>query len=268
MATSPDWLPPEKTRPITPEVYALLRTYIEAGCAATRQFVANRKAGCDNLGGVFDETSKQTCRTVKTNPSTSDMAVLFCEFVPLDSLSLAAALELREVMGYAPDHVFEIWELPGWPFWVDRDMLIDALDAATPADVKSSMKLDQPPDEAGKLTELPNAREGGLEWWTIALGVTAGVVGVLAFLGRRTLVGFAVSLVPRGVLASIARGLFQLLVAAGIIAAVTYLGKKAAEHAAGAASALLPLVLIGGAVVVGIGIYYATRRTGGRREAA
>lgn len=253
MATTPGWTPPEKTRPITPEIYALLRTYIEAGTAATRQYIDNKKAGCNNLGDIFEGDQQQTCRPFKTKPDLADMALIWYEFVPASLLDFTGATNLaRGVMGYDADHVFEPWELPGWPTWVDRQQLLDALDAVTPAEVRAQIPLEGPPDSKGELVELPNAQSGGLEWWTIALGAA----GVLAFLGRRTLVGLALSAMPKGALSAVARFLFRALVLAGVITAITWLGKKAVENATSA----LPW-LVGGAAVIGLGtiIYLSTR---------
>lgn len=258
MATTPGWTPPQQTRPITPEVYALLRTYIEAATAATAAYIDNNKAGCSNYGSgqIEGVDNPQTCRNFKTKPDLADMALVFFEFVPLESLSFDQATTLaRNVMGYKPDHVFELWELPGWPTWVDKDQLIAALDKATPEEVRAQLPLDGPPDKEGKLLELPDALTGGLEWWTIALGA----VGVLAFLGRRTLVGMAISLIPKTALQSVARMLFKALVLAGILTAITYLGKKAVENATSAVSSVLPYIAAGGAVLVGVAVWMWSR---------
>lgn len=262
----PGWTPPAQTRPITPEVYVLLRTYIEAGTTATRQYIENKKAGCENLGDVFEGGVPQTCRPFKTNPDLANMAVVFFEFVPLDLINFSGATNLAQsVMGYSPDHVFEVWEIPGWPAWVDRQQLLDALELVTPAEVRAQVLTDRPPDAAGKLVELPDALTGGLEWWTVALGA----LGVLAFLGRRTLGGLLISLVPKGTLATIARVMFRALVATGVLTAITWLGKKAVENVTAAASSVLPYI-IGGVVVAGLGVavYFMTRRPGRRLETA
>lgn len=253
MAAPVDWTPPAELRPITPEAYALLRVYVDAATAAAAQYIDRRKSGCQNLGEALEGPQGQDCRLSKTKPDMATMGQVFYQFVPFDSLPIDRALELREVMGYSPEYDFAAWERPGWVMWADRDAALKALEAVTPAEVRAALPLEGPPDAKGKLAALPSALEGGIEWWSIALAVG----GVLAFLGRRSLAGLALSLVPRTLLRRAAALLLKALVFGGAIALLTTAGKKIIGALASGGGSVLWMI---GAVAVGGGaIYLAVR---------
>lgn len=235
-----EWMPPAQLEPVTAEVYAVLRMLIDSGCASVDAYRKFRENGGEGDSGWVD-----------AQPGVAKMAETLYRFIPASEISLAPAQDFAQK--YKPGE--PAWypdtdaSRRGWPTFVDRAQLLAALQKVTPESVQKEVgSLDRPPDQKGKLGMLPSADVGGLEWWAIALA--AG--GVLAWLGRRTLPGLLLTLLPQGTLAFIGRWLFRGLLVVGAAKALTYFGKKLVEGAKSAAGLLGPVLVIGSLITIGV----------------
>lgn len=256
----PGWTPPEKLKPVTPQAYATLRLYIESGCAWTKLYIEKYSLEIFNA-------------PIQRKPGLSDMAVKFFDYVPAESVPLAPAQAIRDQLQPQLTKFPLIDEdRPGWPTFISRTTLINALNAVTPPEVLAQVgSLDRPPDAAGTLgmESAANAQDDSgaaaglaLEWWALAL--TAG--GVLYWLGKTNFAGVMIGL--------LARQLLKFLVVAGAVVLFTDAAgaiiEKLGKQAAGAARSLMPLLLLGlgGALGVGALVVVRRRRSSSRKSLA
>lgn len=237
-----EWSPPAQLEPVTAEVYATLRMLIDSGCSAIDAYRKYRDQGGADDSGWIDPP-----------PGVAKMAETLYRFIPAVSVSLAPAQKFANA--YKPNE--PAWypdsdaARRGWPTFCDRTQLLVALQKVTPDPVvKEIGDLNRPPTDKGGGDILPSADLGGLEWWALALSA----VGVLAWLGRRTLPGMLVGLLPKGTLAFLGRWLFRGLVFVGGAAALTYAGKKIIEKGAEKLGSLVPFLALGGLAAAGIAI--------------
>lgn len=211
-----DWTPPQKLLPITAPVYACLRMGIEAGNVAVTAYAKARESGCTptNEGGAG-------C-WVDTQPPVAVLAETYYQYVPVDSVSIEPAKDfvkkyLDNLEQYIPT---EYSQRIGWPTFVDRKGLIKALDDVTPAAVKAQFKgLDQPPDVAGTMTDLPSANTDdpvrNLEWWVMALSAGGG----LELVGRSPAIAAMLALNPASKAKTVVVLAARLLLGVGAAAA-------------------------------------------------
>jgi hypothetical protein len=249
-----EWAPPAQLEPITAEVYAALRMIIDSGCAVVDAYRKFRDGGGEDGGGWSEPPT-----------GAAKMAETIYRYVPAADISLVPAQDFA--LKYKPGE--PVWypdtdaSRLGWPTFVDRPQLLAALQKATPETVQKEIgSLDRPPDAKGKYGILPSADVGGLEWWAIALA--AG--GVLAWLGRRSLPGLLLGVLPQGTLAFVARWLFRGLVVVGGAVALTHFGKKLIEEGAKKAGALVPFLVLGGVAALGIGVAVSRAKKPRSRE--
>lgn len=229
---------------ITPEVYAVLRLYIDTGAAIVLGWLKEMPCGdCEAV--LEDQDTGEVFR-----PTIYDMAKTYYEYVPWESVSLAPAAALVSEMGLQvalPQDTAQ--GRISWATFADREQLIKALDAATPASVRAQLgSLDRPPSDQETGIKWGGADVDGIGWWAIALSA----VGVLAWLGRRTIWGFVISLG--------AKRLLQLLAGAALagtvgVAALKFLGSVAKTIEAAGDS--VPYVAIGaiGLSFVGLAVW-------------
>lgn len=223
----PAWTPPEKLLPITPQVYAGLRTFIDGGTKVAAARLKNIEAGC-----------RKDC-TPGSDPPIDQMAIELYTYIPAATIPLPAESRYLTTDGQVAAYELDETDRPSiFTFEVDRQVLLDALNDATPVDVLEQFNNADPNDE-------------GLPWWAVALA--AG--GVLALLGKLNWRGALLSRVSAKLLAALAAaGLFSDL-SEGAKQVLDGL-KKAAKSALGA----LPWAL-GGAALLGVG-YLAVRSSG------
>lgn len=248
-----EWSPPAELEPVTAEVYAALRMLIDSGCSALDAYRKYRDEGGTGDSGWVDPP-----------PGVAKMAETLYRFIPAASVSLAPAQGFAQK--YKPDE--PAWypdsdaARRGWPTFVDRAQLLVALQKVTPESVMKELgDLNRPPTDKGGDNLIPSADLGGLEWWAVALSA----VGVLAWLGRRTLPGLLLGLLPKGTLAFVGRWLFRGLVVVGGAAALTHFGKKIIEKGAEKIGALLPILAVG-AAAAGIAIAVNRGKSRGREQ--
>lgn len=236
-------------KPIDPETYVALRLYIDTATAVVGGWL--KKLPCDDCEPVLvDEETGEVA-----TPTIYDMAAAFYEHVPWQSVSLepaAAAVSELGIEMAIPQNTAQ--GRISWASWVDRDQMIKALDAATPADVRAQLgDLQRAPSEQETGIKWDGADAGGLGWWAVALSA----VGVLAWLGRRTIWGFVLSLG--------AKRLLQLLAGAALagtvgVGALQFLHKVGQSIAA--AGDAFPSLVIGAVAIGGLGTlaWMVTRR--------
>lgn len=218
----------------TPETYAALRVAIDAGTTAVRTWYERRMDGCET-----------DCEP-KTDPNLGDLSDFVRTYIPDDALSLEPAQKMATTVPPIEGSNFIPTEHPddlyGWPTFADRDQLLVALDKVTPPAVRGELgKIEGPPSStAGE--GWTGADQDGLSWWAVALA--AG--GVLAWLGRRHVAGFVLSVG--------AERLFRTLLAGGAVLVLANQAKKVLDAAgdAGAQTINLVPIIVGGVVVVGI----------------
>lgn len=171
------WTPPETLEPITDQVYALLRVYIDTAATALAYYTQRRNEGCESE--CWQEPK----------PSVQTMARTFYRFLPLNALDKGPAQAYAKQ--YYPDDPSRYPEVDldmvGWPTFVDRAAAIAALDKATPPAVLAQLgPLDRTPQAGqGSPDATANGGDAGaaLNWWVVAL--SAG--GFLSWLGKSKL---------------------------------------------------------------------------------
>jgi hypothetical protein len=226
MADEGEWTPPAKLLPITAEAYAGLRTFIDGGTKAAQARIDNIKnRGCrkDCLAG--------------SEPPISTMAEELYKYIPYATMPLPAeSIYLTtdgQVATYAPDDTdrggVATFEIP-------REVLIQALNDATPVDVLEKFNDADPNNE-------------GLPWWVEALAAA----GVFALLGKLNWRG--------ALLSRIAARLLLLLASAGLFPDLSEGAKQIIEKVKDVAKTAIGAVpwILGGGLLLG-GVYLALRR--------
>lgn len=239
------------TEPIDAETYVALRIYIDAATAVVAGWLKARAAG--ECGDDCEPYLIDADTEEPAHPTIYEMAEAYYLHVPWQSVSLgpaeALAAELGAPVKLPPDTAAG---RISWATWADRGQLIAALDAATPAEVRAEIgDLSRAPAEGDAETGVKwtGADEDGLGWWAVALSAA----GVLAWLGRRTIWGFVISLGARRLLGLLAGAALLSTVGVGALQFLDSVGKGLAD-----AGSAIPFVLGGvAAVVVAGAVVYA-----------
>lgn len=257
----PAWTPPTELLPVTPEAYAQLRLYIDAGSIVLEGYAKARDGGCQPT----DKGGSGCWPDIPIANSLPKIAEFLYRYVPATAVSLEPAQKFAT--SYFPGDAERFPDSDadrlGWPTFVDREQLIAALDGVTSPEVQKQLgSLDRPPDAAGEFGQLPSANVddagAGLSWWVMAL--SGG--GFLSWLGKSKVLAILGPGKKLKVILAVGAGLLYALGAAGLVSNVLPEIKKLytktiAEPVARTANIIAIAAGIGGAVLIGAIVYTA-----------